>query len=63
MPFPLVTPEREGGVGWGGGLQAGSWAPAILIVGDPDAPKGVGAPLPPIEKMNTADPSAPRAPW
>ena len=42
--FPLVTPAGEGGVGWGGELQVGPLgAPRVLITGDQNAPKRVGA--------------------
>lgn len=47
LPFPLVTPAGEGGVGWGGGLQVGSLeAPRNQTAGDHNAPKGAGAPPP-----------------
>lgn len=55
-----LSPQR-GRAALGGAVDS-RWvlggAPRILIVGDPNAPNGVGAPLPPIKKMNKANPSA-----
>lgn len=60
-----LSPQR-GRAALGGAVDS-RWSlggsPRALIPGDPDAPKGIGAPLPPINKMNKANPGAPSVYW